>query len=223
MEHVDVLSSARAWAGSAWPTTCRSSSRTGFVLLEAQDDRRRHLVDPPLPGRALRQRPVHLRLPLEALAGAVDRRGRGDPQLPRRGDRGDRPRPAHPLPPQGDRGELVQRGRALGRRGDPDRHRRGAPVHDRVPLDVPGLLRPRQAVPAAVAGDGRVRRPGPAPAALARGPRPDRQGGRGHRLRVDRRDDGAGDRPAGRARDDAAALARRTSSRRPWCTSWPRP
>ena len=41
---------------------------------------RRHLVDPPLPGRALRQRPVHLRLPVQALARPVDRGGRGDPR-----------------------------------------------------------------------------------------------------------------------------------------------
>ena len=53
---------------------------------------RRHLVDPPVPGRALRQRPVHLRLPVQAVARPVDRGGRGDPRLPRRGHRRGRPR-----------------------------------------------------------------------------------------------------------------------------------
>src|SRR3712207_6925684 len=40
----------------------------------------------------LGQRPVHLRLPVQAVARALDRDLRGDPLLPRRGHRGGRDR-----------------------------------------------------------------------------------------------------------------------------------
>ena len=110
---------------------------------------RRHLVDQPVPGCPLRQRPVHLRLPVQAVARPVDRGRGGDPQLPRRGHRGERPRAAHPLPPPGHRGRLVHGGAPVDRGGHPGRHRGAAALHHRLPVDVPGLLQPRQALPAA--------------------------------------------------------------------------
>src|ERR1035441_6313748 len=55
----------------------------------------RNLVDSSVPRRALRQRPVHLRLPVQAVARPVDRGGRGDPRLPRRGPRGEGPGQLH--------------------------------------------------------------------------------------------------------------------------------
>ena len=76
-----------------------------------------------------------------------------------------------------------------------ERHRRAAALHHRLPVDVPGLLRPRQALPAAVGGHGPVPGPGRAPAAVARGPRPHRQARRRHRLRSDGGDADPGDRP----------------------------
>ena len=59
---------------------------------------RRHLDDAPLSRHPLGQRPVHLRLSLQALDRRADRHGRRDPDLHGRGDRRERPRPAHPLP-----------------------------------------------------------------------------------------------------------------------------
>ncbi|CAA9446434.1 MAG: Flavin-binding family monooxygenase, partial [uncultured Pseudonocardia sp.] len=66
----------------------------------------RHVADAPLPGCALGQRPVHLRLRLQAVARTLDRHRRRDPRLPRRGHRGERPGAAHPLPAPGHRREL---------------------------------------------------------------------------------------------------------------------
>ena len=43
---------------------------------------------------------LHLRLPLQALDRRADRHRGRDPQVHGRGDRGERPRPAHPLQPQ---------------------------------------------------------------------------------------------------------------------------
>ena len=148
----------------------------------------RNLVDPPVPGRALRQRPVHLRLPVQAVARPVDRGGRGDPRLPRRGHRRGRPRPVHPLPAPGHRGQLVHRGPPVDRRGHPGRHRAAAAVHHRLPVDVPGLLQPRQALPARVGRHGPLPGPGRAPPAVARGPRPSGQARRRDRLRRHGRD-----------------------------------
>jgi hypothetical protein len=53
------------------------------------------------PGHPLRQRPLHLRLPLQALDRRADRHRRRDPQVHGRGDRRERPRSPHPLRPPG--------------------------------------------------------------------------------------------------------------------------
>ncbi len=115
--------------------------------------------------------------------------------------------PAHPLPPPGHRADLVVDGAPVDGRGHPQRHRRAAADHRRLPVDVPGLLQPRRALPPRVAGHGAVRGHHRAHAGLARRPRHQRQAGARHRLRGDRGDRGAGDRARRRARDDAAALA----------------
>ena len=60
---------------------------------------RRHLAHPPLSRHPLRQRPLHLRLSLQAVDRRADRHRRRDPELHGRGDRRERPRPPHPLPP----------------------------------------------------------------------------------------------------------------------------
>ena len=103
----------------------------------------------------------------------------------------------------------------------PARHRGGAPVHHRVPLDVPGLLQPRPAPPAGVAGHGPLPGPGRAPPAVARRPGPHREARRRRRLRLHRRDADPRHRRAGGPRHHAAALARRTSWRRRSPTSSP--
>ena len=173
---------------SAPRITCGSSPRPDLRHPGRPGQPRRHLVDPPVPGRALRQRPVHLRLPVQAVARPVDRGGRGDPRLPRRGHRRGRPRPAHPLPAPGHGGQLVHRGPPVDRRGHPGRHRTAAAVHRRLPVDVPGLLQPRQALPAPVGGHGPLPGRDRAPAAVARGPRPGGQARRRDRLRRHGRD-----------------------------------
>ena len=86
------------------------------------------------------------------------------------------------------------------------RHRAAAAVHRRLPVDVPGLLQPRQALPAPVGGHGPLPGRDRAPAAVARGPRPDGQARRRHRLRRHGRDADPRDSGEGGARDDAAAL-----------------
>ncbi|CAA9427782.1 MAG: Monooxygenase, flavin-binding family, partial [uncultured Pseudonocardia sp.] len=168
---------------------------------------RGHLVDQPVPRHPLRQRPVHLRLPVQAVARTVDRVRPGDPGLPRRGDRRGRARAAHPLPPPGHRGRLVRRRAPVDRARHPHRHRGAAALHHRLPVDVPGLLRPREAPPAALARDGPVPRHGRAPAAVARRPRPRREAGGRHRVGLHRLDAGPGARGVRGARDDGAALA----------------
>ena len=74
---------------------------------------RRHVAHAPLSRHPLRQRPLHLRLSLQAVDRRADRDRGGDPGLHGRGDRGERPRPAHPLRPQDRLGRLVERGQSL--------------------------------------------------------------------------------------------------------------
>ena len=57
------------------------------------------------------------------------------------------------------RAQLVERRQPLDHRCDAHRHRRGGPLHRRLPLDVPGLLPPRRGLHAGVAGDGRLHGP----------------------------------------------------------------
>ena len=62
-----------------------AAAATGHELPAARCARqlRGHVVDAPLSGRALRQRPLHVRLRLQAVARSADRQRRGDPHVPR--------------------------------------------------------------------------------------------------------------------------------------------
>ena len=129
---------------------------------------RRHLAHPSLSRDPLRHRPLHLRLPLQALARRTDRDGGGDQPVPGRGDRGERSRPPHPLPASDRTRGLVERGEPLDHRREADRHGRGGPLHRGVPVDVPGLLPAcARATPRAgrawscFEGRSSIRRPGP--------------------------------------------------------------
>ena len=135
---------------------------------------RRDVVDAPLPRGALGQRPLHLRLPLQALDRRPDRDGRRDPRLPGRGDRRERPRPSTSAT-----GTTIT---AASWSSDENRWTleadagstpasRSASV--RLPLDVPGLLPPRRGLHARVARHSSASRARVVhPQTLARGPRP---------------------------------------------------
>ena len=69
-------------------------------MLEALESFGGTWLHAPLSRHPLRQRPLHLRLPLQAVDRRADRDRRRDPDLHGRGHRGERPRPAHPLRPQ---------------------------------------------------------------------------------------------------------------------------
>ncbi len=168
---------------------------------------RRHVAHAPLPGHPLRQRPLHLRLPLQAVDRAAHRHRRADPELPRRGDRGERPARPHPLRAPDHPCELVEPGPALDAGGHPRRHRRGAALHHQLPVDVPGLLPPRRGLHARLAGDGALRGSDRPPADLAGRPGLRRQVR--HRHRVGRHGGHArsGHRRRLRPRDAAPALA----------------
>ena len=156
---------------------------------------RRHLDHPPISGHPLRQRPLHLRLSLQALDRRADRHRRRDPALHGRGHRGERPRPPYPLPPHDRFGALVERADSLwtldGARTDTGE---SGPLHSEFPLDVPGLLPARRGLHARMARDGDVPGPDRPPAELARGSRLRRQERRRDRLRRHRGDADPGDR-----------------------------
>ena len=93
VEHVDVLivGAGISGVGAAYHLQEQCPERS-FVVLEAMEDfggtwRVSHVSRHPL-----RQRPVHVRLPLQAVDERADRLARRDPQVHERGDRGERPR-----------------------------------------------------------------------------------------------------------------------------------
>ena len=188
------------------PARARAS---GDVLRRARGARRdrRHVGPVPLPGHPVGLRHAHPRLPVPAVARRRDPRRRSlDPAL-RAGHRRRARRDAEgAVAPPRRRGRLVERRRALDRRGAAQRHRREVAADLPVPVLLHGLLPLR---PWPRAGHRRscgLPRRGRPPAALARGPRRTRQAGRGDRQRRD--GDHAGAR-TGRhrpARRDAAAL-----------------
>ena len=154
----------------------------------------RHLVDASLSRHPLRQRPSYLRLPLQAVDQRADRDRPGNPLLHGRGDRGKRPRPAHPLPAHDFFGALVERGEFVDHRCGANRHRRSAPLHREFLLDVPGLLPPFGRLYAGVAGFRQVQGPRRPSAEMARRSRLSRQEGRRDRLRRHRGDADSGHR-----------------------------
>ena len=88
----------------------------------------------------------------------------------------------------------------------PHRHRRGAALHRRLPLDVPGLLPAQHRLHAGVAGLRRLRGRGDPPAGVARRRRPHRQAGGRDRLGRHRRHAHPEHRRRLRPRHDAPAL-----------------
>jgi hypothetical protein len=183
---------------------------------------RRDLDHPSLSRHPIRQRPLHLRLSLQAVDRQADRDRAGDPGLHGRGDRRERSCPSHPLSPSHRSRGLVGRRQSLDHRGRPARQRRAVPHHRGLPVDVPGLLSALGGLHAGMARHGRLQGPDRASPDLAQGPRRQGKEGRGHRLRCDRGHAGAQHRRQRRARHHAAALAdlfhsgaQRQRSRRP--------
>ena len=113
-EHFDVADRRRRniWGRGAYHLT-KQCPGTSFVVLETAGELRRHVAHPPLSGHPLRQRPLYVRLSLQAVDRCADRHRRGDPGLHGRSHRGERSRAAHPLPPQDHFGPLVERGQSL--------------------------------------------------------------------------------------------------------------
>ena len=181
----------------------------GHELCRARnpEDLRRHLDHAPLSRHPLRQRPPHVRLPLQALDQRADRDRRRNPQIHGRGDRGERSHPPHPLSPHHHLGEMVERDQSLDHRRHAHRHRRAPALHHEFLLDVPGLLPPLRGLHAGVEGHGGVQGPDRSSAAMARGSRLQGQARRRDRLRRHRRDADPGDGQGCGACDDAAALA----------------
>ena len=83
-ERVDVLviGAGISGIGAAYHLQTYCPGRT-YAILEGRERPRRHVGPVPLPGRALRQRHAHARLPLQAVEGRQgDRRRPVDPGLP---------------------------------------------------------------------------------------------------------------------------------------------
>ncbi len=89
--------SAPEYPVSRGPIISPSSVRGRVLSCSKPGEFWRHLADTSLSRHSFRQRSLHLRLSFPAMDRHADRdRGR-DPPLHGRGDRGQRPRPAHPL------------------------------------------------------------------------------------------------------------------------------
>ena len=214
--HVDVLivGAGVSGIGAAHHLRERFPDRS-FVLLDAQDDRGGTWWTHRYPGVRSDSDLFTYGYRYKPWRGPVDRGRRRDPRLPRRGDRGGRPRPAHPLPPPGDR-------RAAGppRTGaGPSRSPGATPASElRCTTDFLWMCQGYydHAKPYRPQWEGMDRFAGRIvhPQQWPDGPRPRRQARRRHRLGLDGRDADPRDRAGGRARDDAAALARPTSSPR---------
>ena len=169
---------------------------------------RRHLDHAPLPRHPLRQRPLHLRLPLQAVDRRAHRHRRRDPEVHERGHRRERPRPAHPLPPPHRR---ARAGRAPRTCWTIEATRTDTGEALRFTAGFlwmcQGYYRHAEGYTPEWHGHGRLHGPHRPPADLAGGPRLHGQAGRRHRLRRHRGDADPGDGRRLRAHHDAAALA----------------
>ena len=207
-EHFDVLIAGAgiSGVGAAYHLTTQCP---GHELRRAgnPEDVWRHLEHPPLSRHPLRQRPAHLRLPLQAVDVSADRERRRNPEIHGRRDRGERSRAAHPLPAHHHLGKMVERGKPLDHRGHAHRHRREASLHHQFLLDVPGLLPPHRGLYAGVEGHGQIQGPDRPSAEMARRSRLQEQARRRDRLGRHRGDADPGDGQRLRACHHAAALA----------------
>ena len=195
-EHFDVLivGAGISGIGGAYHLT-QQCPGTSFVVLETQESFGGTWLDPQISRHPLRQRPPHLRLPLQAMDQRADRDRRGNPQLYGRGDRRERPRAAYSLPAPDRRGELVERGQIAG----PSRPTRPTPARRCAsPRISCGCARAitgiREGYTPEWDGHGRLQGPHRPPADLAGRSRLRGQEGRRDRLGRDRGDADPGDR-----------------------------
>ncbi len=142
-------------------------------------------------------------------------------QVHGRGDRGERPRPPHPLRPQNHARELVERREPLDRRGHPHRHRRGRGAS---PPTSSGCARATTATTRATRPSGRA---WPTSRAASSTRRPGRttsttgQDGRRDRLGRHRRDADPRRSPTTPRTSPCCSARRPTSSRAATSTTWP--
>ena len=110
VEHFDVLivGAGISGVGGAYHLTTQCPGQD-VCRAGGAGDVRRHLVDTQVSRHPFRQRPAHLRLPLQAVDQRADRHRRRNPHLHERRDRGERPGATYPLPAQDRAGLLVSR------------------------------------------------------------------------------------------------------------------
>ncbi len=183
VEHLDVLivGAGLSGVGAAYHLMKHCPGKSFAPARRARGDGR-YLGPVPLPRHPFRLGHVHPRLQLQAMERSQGHRRRSvDPPL-HRGDRtGERHRPEDPLPPPGAQGRLGFRQCALEPRRAARRRARAA-AHDRaVPADVHRLLPLRGRLYPGIRRSRGLRRAGRPSAAVARGPRLQRQEGGGDR------------------------------------------
>ena len=223
VEHFDVLivGAGISGVGGAYHLT-KQCPGTQLRRARGAGELRRHLAHAPLSRHPLRQRPLHLRLPLQAVDRRADRHGRGDPELHGRGDRRERPRPPHPLPPP-DRRRRAGRARTTAGRSRPRATDTGETLRFTANFlwMCQGYYRHSEGYTPDWPGMDRLQGPHRPSADLAGGSRLPGQEGRRDRLGRDGGDADPGDRRRLRARHHAAALADLFHRRRATPTSSP--
>ncbi len=137
---VVIVGAGISGIGGAYHLT-KQCPGTRFVVLEIAGELRRHVAHPPLSGHPFRQRPLHLRLSLQAVDEA--RRSRRPPrsssymgEVIEENDLGRHIRYRHQITSASwsstDNLWTIEAAR--------DRHRRDGALHRELPVDVPGIL-----------------------------------------------------------------------------------
>ena len=98
VEHFDVLIVGAGISGVGGAYHLTTSAPAPASSCSKRGKLRRHLDHAQISGHPLGQRPLHLRLPLQALDHRADRDGSGNSEIHGRGHRRERPRPAYSLP-----------------------------------------------------------------------------------------------------------------------------
>ena len=208
-EHFDVLivGAGISGIGGAYHLT-KQCPGTSFVVLETQESFGGTWLTHRYPGIRSDSDLYTFGYRFKPWTRRADRDGRRDPELHGRGDRRERPRPAHPLPAP-DR--LGAAGRAATTSGRSRRTRTDTGETVRFTANFlwmcQGYYRHSEGYTPRMGGHGRLQGPDRPPADLAGGPRLHGQEGRRHRLGRHRGDAHPGDRGRLRPRHDAAALA----------------